>query len=224
MKVKVKMPKGFSSLAAASVKRAAAALAELAKDRITETAQGKLRSTAGQYLKGLTVTASDTAFTIQLKGGLPTMLEAGAPPFDLKKMLRGRKFVDVPFRHAPKGNGPNVMPKSDFNLMRSVAMKARAAGSKTVRGPAKMNSEPELKSNKRFGSYQQKGGKTGSMMKVGVGKSAGYMTFRRMSEKSPASSWIHPGYKALNIFPKVAKELTKLAPKVIAEYIKNGIR
>lgn len=48
--------------------------------------------------------------------------------------------------------------------------------------------------------------------------------FRIVSDKSPASSWIHPGWKGINLAQAVVAELTNnILPKEIAEFLKETL-
>lgn len=228
MKVTVTMPKKFRRSAEDAVQRALSALAALARDRLTTLAQEKLKSSAQAYMRGLSQpVVKDRTAVITLGGAFPNMMEKGSSPYDLKKMLRGRKFVDVPFRHGPPGSkSVQSMPKNDYNVMRMVAASARAAG--RARGPRDMPTKPMTVTREGFGKYRHKESKYGSML-VMTHKYKGatqrqYLTIRRISQKSNPASWIHPGFKPLGIFPLVANEVKKLAPKVIAEYVRNMVR
>jgi hypothetical protein len=213
VKVTVTVPPRLRQAAKESVQRALGALASVARDRLTYLAQERLKGSAQNYIKAISqpVLTERTA-VITLNGGLVNMMEKGTPSFDIKKMLKGRKFVDVPFRHGVPGSS-NAMPKADFNVMRQMAASAGAQATR-VRGPKVMPTQPKT---------GEKVGRTSSMLRVGAVGHHQFFTFRRISKNSDPSSWIHPGFKALNIFPTVAREVQKIAPKVIADYLKAGI-
>ena len=220
MKVTVKMPKGFEKATKESVARALSALATFAKDRITVAAQTKLHSTASTYIRGISepkLTA--TTATITLVGRLPNMMEGGTSAFDLKRgLLKGRRFVDVPFRHGAPGSVVfKEMPVTEHSLMRA-AVKA-AGGAVRVRGPASMPTGP--RAGHKRGIYDDMVAQRHRYEK-GVGTT--YTTWRRLSITSDPSSWIHPGFKPLHLFPGVANEVRKLAPRLLREYIKQGIK
>lgn len=225
MKVTVTIPSGFQRATEASVKRALSALGMLARDRMTALAQEKLKSTAQQYIQSIsTPNVSGNTATLTLNGLLANMMEKGAPPYDLKKMLRGRPYVDVAFKHGAPGSGRAPMPKAEFSIMGALAKAAKGA---MVRGPRNMPTPP-MRKQTALGSYQQKESKYGSMLRLTHtykgATQATYLTIRRISKKSDPASWIHPGFKAIGIFPLVAKEVRKLAPRVIADYVREGLK
>lgn len=224
MRVKVTIPKGFEARTQAAVKRALNALASVARDRMTSLAQQKLKSSAQSYTNGIsTPVVQGQSVVIVLAGKLANMMEHGTSAFDLKKMLKGRKYVDIPFTHGRPGS---PLPKAESNIMRAAVQAAK--GAMSVRGPKNMPTKPETKSHLGFGRYTQKESKYGSMLSLSHSYKGSSqrksVTFRRMSENSDPASWIHPGFKALGIFPLVSKEIRKLAPRVLADYIKQGMR
>lgn len=223
IRVKISVPKGLRVKVKQSMARALNALAMVAHDRVTTLAQERLTSSAQDFIHAVsTPVVSDRSFTIKLNTRLAAMQEQGRKPFDLKVMLKGRKFVDVPFRHGvPGSTALRPMSKPDYAVMRAAA---RAQGGSVVRGPKRM---PSGVGSARTG-YQHTAAKTGSMLRLtktyrGSSTSTSYMTFRRMSARSNPASWIHPGFKPLGIFTTVSKEMKKLAPKVIADYVRKGV-
>ena len=147
-------------------------------------------------------------------------MEKGAPRFDLKeKLLKGRLFVNVPFRHgAPGSVNFKPMPVTEHSLMRD-AIKAASSATRRVRGPASMPTGP--RAGHKRGIYDDM-----LAQKHRYEKSTGitYTTWRRLSATSDASSWFHPGFKPLRLFPGVADEVRKLAPKLLREYLKQGLK
>ena len=226
MKVTVKLPRSLEKKLRGAGERAVSALVAYARDRMTHLAQQHLRRTAQTYTNGIgTPVVNGGRAVIALNGALPTMLERSSGPYDLKKMLKGRRYVDIPFRHGtPDSTSLPAMPKPVYNTMRAMAQGAKGR----VRGPSPMpgGALPQTKKTE-FGTYRHRVGKHASMLRVppkyGAATQAQYVTFRRMSQNSAASSWIHPGFKPVGIFPTVAKEVRKLAQKLIADYVRQGL-
>lgn len=225
MKITVKVPKKLVSISPETRKRVLGALGAFARDALTRQAQSKLRSTAQTYIRGLTapgsLEVSEKSATITLVGKMANALEAGSGPFDLKKSLKGKPYRDIPFRHGtPNATIRSSMPQADFNVMQAVVARAKKAAmagglskkgaeAMRVRGPVNMPTPAQPKH--KVGLYS-------SAMHV---PGTGNMTFRRMSAKS--KGWIHPGFRAASLFPKVVAEVKKLAPRLLADYLRNGI-
>lgn len=223
IRVKVSVPKGLRLKVKASMSRALNALAMVAHDRVTTLAQERLTTSAQTFIHAVSApTVNDRSFTIKLSTRLAAMMEQGRKPFDMKVMLKGRKFVDIPFRHgAPGSTVLRPMSKPDYAVMRAAA---RAQGGAIVRGPKLM---PSGVGSSRTG-YKHAAARTGSMLRLaktyrGSSSSTSYLTIRRMSANSSPASWIHPGFKPLGIFATVSKEMKQLAPKVITDYVRKGV-
>lgn len=214
MKVTVTVPPKLRKAAKESIQRAVGALGAMARDRLTDLAQKRLQSFSQSYINGIsTPVVTENTATITLNGQLNNMMEKGTGPFDIKKMLRGRSFVNVPFQHGTPGTSRNPMPKGDYSVMQKLVQSAQNQA--LVRGPKVMPTTA------RPG---EKVGRTASMVRTGATGHHQYLTFRRISRKSLPTSWIHPGFKALNIFTTVRDELEKVAPKVVADYLKEGLK
>ena len=203
IRVKISVPKALQRRVKASMTRALNALAMVAHDRVTTLAQERLTSSAQGFIHAVsTPVVTDRSFTIKLNTRLAAMQEQGRKPFDMKVMLKGRKFVDVPFRHGvPGSTALRPMSKPDYAVMRAAA---RAQGGSVVRGPKRM---PSGVGSSHTG-YSHAAARTGSMLRLsktyrGSSSSTSYMTFRRMSARSNPASWIHPCFKPLGIFTTV---------------------
>lgn len=217
MKVKVTLPSGLRSASMEAIKEATEALMGFAQQRATQLAQQRLRgSSSSAYARGLTTPASlhfprHGVGVLELVGAFPQALERGTGPFDIKRMLRGRKYVDVPLRHGTPGTTVlRPMPKQVYDAM--AANIAMARGAAKVRGPRTFPSMPANIT-----------AKFGSMTRINSGAGSQYLTFRRISQKSPSSSWIHPGFKPVSIFPVVARDVRKLAPRLVRDFLKRRL-
>lgn len=216
MKMRFKMPKSFGKVSAEKAQQGMRMIGVYAQNRLTQLAQQNLHSTASAYLRGLqypkSMVVTSKSVTINLIGDVPNMIEKGAKSFDIKKMLKGRKYVDVPFRHGTPGTTVlKPMPKATYNSMKSLVAKAKNALG-TIRGPNVMPGGPNF------------GGMVRVAKAAGQSKQSQFYTFRRISANSPKSSWIHPGMKAVNFFDTVWKEVQKVGPKILQAVLSKGLR
>lgn len=230
--IRVELPKNFKvpKLKQEVVDRALNAVMNYARAAIVKTAQERLSpSTAQTYIRGVmdgrSISLTQGSAVLTLVGKLPNMFEEGASSWDIKEaMLRkatkrtkkGEPYVDVPLDHgAPGTSGKPAMPVAVHTAMQASVAQAQASGSKNLlRGPSNMGAGSK---NPNSG-YTRKTSVYSGMVKT---KGGDYKTIRRISGKSDPSSWIHPGFKALNLFPTIAKEIEKIGGKVVADYLKN---
>ena len=194
----------------------------LASERLNETRQFYIKA-----LRGPEEIAPNT-YRISLtnsgsKGGLPpTWIEGGFARFDMKPgMLAGPKarvakdgtrYNIIPFTHSPTA-APRTLAQSiqqqglkailaANKLNRTVrnaqghpiqgtagTVRSTAAGKPWLIGQKLKNLQGLIKVQKTYGKATQ----------------SQYLTFRIVSSKSPANSWIHPGYEGAHIFPDTAK-------------------
>ncbi len=137
----------------------------------------------------------------------------------------GSKYITIPFRHSLTSAATmaytGIAKKHDLKneLVRVVKQygldkMVRTAAGQVVSGPVtraprKLSPHPYIPSVHRYlrgltRVQQPTRGKTPKGLQTG---SSQLMTWRTMSEKSPAGSWIHPGVKAANILPEVERWL-----------------
>lgn len=176
------------------------------------------------------VTDGVSSYEIQLVGRMPNNIEFGMPAFDMKSVRpgwlgggkakttkEGTKYVVIPFRHSTSSDvrmaytgkaaavsGPNLKTQlkatvKQYGLDRM--MRAGAGGAivegPTAKVPAKAPVHPYLRGLTRV--QKAASGST----KAGPRGSSKLMTWRVMSEDSPADSWQHPGLPAANILREV---------------------
>lgn len=141
------------------------------------------------------------------------------------------KYNIIPFRH---GTSDKYSPNSNFTPMpknvykQARELKATIAETKRVANPLYAHSTQGTHSDKHIRTLQW-GGRLAAQGPAGQNKTSGYqhkndkyegmvrvektyakatqsqyMTFRVVSERSAAGSWIHPGYEAHNIAQGVA--------------------
>lgn len=209
------------------------AIARAAVGEWARIARTRLNSTREDYINGLHQAESFEAkpasdgimFEISLVGAMPNNIEFGMAPFDMKSVRPGwlgggkakigkggKRYVVIPFRHktAPNQGGAQLSMDEDVGtVVKRVAkeygldkMKRNAMGGvvegPVARVPNKAPVHPYFQGMVRI----QKGesGRTKTGLQKG---SSSLMTFRIMSENSPASSWRHPGLRAANLMPEV---------------------
>jgi len=176
---------------------------------------------------------------ITLVGRMPNNFEFGMASFDMKAVrpgwlggakskvsAEGKRYVVIPFRHSTgsskrfgytgkaKRAGLDREVKKvvkDYGLDRMI----RTATGKVVEGPVK-----RVPSRSPIHSYLQ--GLTriqkGIEGETPTGKQRGQsylMTWRVMSESSPADSWIHPGLQPANLLREVEKFVEKEFEKAV---------
>lgn len=144
-------------------------------------------------------------------------LEEGLPERDMKQSLRtapkarrakdGSLYLIIPFRHGVPGTrGLNPMPKSVYRLAQALTH-SRTLGAPITRTSATGHQVPQFiyRWNGRLSAKDlAAGGVEGDvvrrhqgMVRMGKKGHTSYLTFRVMSEKSPAGSWVRPATPGL---------------------------
>lgn len=195
-------------------------IAALIIDRVEAQAGKELRRMAPRYKIGLSqpgsIKITPEAVEVTLMDPVAAAIEGGASGFDLKRVMlsktkksskTGIPYVDVPFSHQA-GDIPSGMRKA-------ISRKAAAEGTSTTRLPSKSPGRKFTRTLHKqrvfgvpFGTKRQKvahkRGIHDDLTRHSAGpRSASYQTIRRISAKSSASSWWHPGFKGLKLFKKV---------------------
>lgn len=194
----------------------------VARDQWIKEAQEGLHRSRQDYLSGLTKPKiQGMEGSISLKGDWPVMLEKSFSSFDLKdgfsksrykKMGKGgRWYLSIPFRHYTSGY--NKMPQAILKVARKL-QNGEALEEALVRD---LGFSPQVS----FTGYQWKNSQFDSLNRIikeyKNKKSSQYMTFRRVSQKSPAESWQHPGFKGLHAADKVAKKAEEAFYQVLGD-------
>lgn len=180
------------------------------------------------YAKTIQIDAdinSDYTARVMVRGGgnlFSNLVEFGADRFDMKigllksnkaKMSKeGYKYLIIPFKHfTPGALQKNVLPKSLYEKVKKLKF-----GKSMKKGKFNLNTgeEKDIQTYKKKEEHRK--GLYEGITKVGRKGHAGYMTFRVVSEKSDASSWWHPGFRASPVYKKVVDKLT-------SEDFKNNI-
>jgi len=163
---------------------------------------------------------------------LGVMLEEGATSFDMKDGFSksdkkkskkdGGWYLTIPFRHATS---------------EAVAESAIFSGQmpKEVEGLVKISEKP-LKLSDLPGEYRDKRiSRVGYQHKTAIyeglhrrdisstdkEKRGGYFTFRRVSDKSEANSWQHPGFEPLKLMEKTLSDIPidKIVDKAVDDFL-----
>lgn len=191
-------------------------LGEMAKANINQLSSEKLRTeTHKEFIKALKMSRKKYSVTIEITDPRMASLEEGYSSFDMKPALikgkasktvpGGGRYMNVPMHHRTMknyGKGTYITP----DTMREAVKKAQESLSKgeTMTMFASEPDEPlTIHSDMRLTREEAK-------------------TFRRVSDRSPAEDWIHPGYDGIKAFEKTVEEIEKVAERVISE-IAEGI-
>jgi hypothetical protein len=201
------------------------AVAAVAYARWVELAYTTLTKTRDEYIAGIKppqITGENTA-VLELEGTIPNLIEGGAPPYDFRQThLKGKSSRVIAFGHEAPGGaaGPSASPlgyafrqsmgeASAKSLGRRVAKAAKqlAPGARLRAGMA-----PTLKPTHQADVYAglQKRGRPAA-----AGGGSAYLTFRTLSQNSPAGTWMYPGVEARDLSSRVLDDMETLAPAVI---------
>lgn len=199
-----------------------------------------LHSTRNEYLKGIfSEQPDDYNIIIGLtprQSSLAMMLEEGATAFDIKEGMsksdkkkisqtgpnKGKWYMSIPFKFATSeavgeaGFSQN-MPKPIEQLVKVAKEPLKLAdipGNFRVMGQNKTSGY-----NHKFNIFE--GLKRSEIGSGQTEKRGGYVTFRRISEKSNKDSWIHPGFEALNLMDKATEDidLERVVDMAVQEFL-----
>lgn len=191
-------------------------------------------------------TAQGDVYQVQLVGQMPNEFEFGKKSFDMKTVRPGwlggakartakdgSKYVIIPFRHSTSSttninytgkaaavNNPDLKTQlraavKEYGLDRMQRLASgRVQEGAVAKIPNRAPVHPYLQGLVRI----QKG--LDSQTSTGKQRgSSSLMTFRIMSTKSPASSWIHPGIKAANILPEIEAWVNSQMDKILGDFL-----
>ncbi len=217
-------------------------VAEEAQHEWHKLARNKLHGTAHAYISSIMPPVySRNQVTITLRsdtpeGRLANSLEQGCGPFDMKpgflrsSKVKGKgqnKYLTVPLRlksFGSRGDSPPVMPSTIYKKASALQVGQSMTLAKKYEGYGlRTRLSADLK---RWENYTWKTSPFQGITKVArwpnlipLGtprESAGmYMIFRRVSRKSDASSWIHPGFKAINLISQVENKIDNIFAKIL---------
>lgn len=193
-----------------SVFKAFKAAESLIEDRFGEYADRHLGpENARLYKQGLVVTAQQDPLevTAKMDNEVSEALEEGYPAFDIKQAMLssgstktakdGSQYVDVPFSHSAAS-----IPRGIKGALDRAAAGSRSGGIQARLEPGRVH--PSVH--------------TAGMVKT---KRDGYKTFRRISSKSPAQSWIHPGYAGIHAARMLVHDITEQVMRMVRDFLER---
>ena len=187
---------------------------------VRSLARRNLHKTRAEYERAISVlNPSSGVAVVELNGVLPNMIEQGASAFDIKEgfsksdkkkqKLDGGWYLTVPFSHAtPSSTGDfatlgDAMPESVYEKA------AMLSEGESLSGSDLPKMAPRQKISTMTASYDQYIRKhspySGIRRNTRSGHS-GYVSFRRVSDKSDPNSWIHKGLEARGFFSEAYNE------------------
>lgn len=188
------------------------------------------REDARDYVMGISEVRFGTLEAeVVLEGEKARAIEDGQKPWDIKKALlgpnaknvsvskKGTKYNTVPFRHGtPKSGFKSRMPQ-DLYAMALRQAKASNKRSTAIQGAGAFGPQKGTKSQT---GYVRKQAKFEGLRAVKTGsKSSSYFTFRRVSENSPANSWMHPGTDGAKLIEQVYEYLDRIVDATVESLI-----
>ncbi len=219
------------------------------------TARRGLGSTGNRYSRSIIkVSRGRLKNAVVLTDSLSNMLEAGRPPFDMKRgflnspkakrTAKGGKYLTIPFRFATAGAGgfsevfSGVLPTGVQKAAKAKAPARTGAGGIRITGEGglKLTEIPEAY---RVSTVREDIPGIGGIGEQYISKSTifeglqrsaktyeggtqgTYVTMRRVSDKSDANSWIHPGLQARNYAQKAwdATDFDTITNNAIDSYL-----
>jgi hypothetical protein len=214
----------------------------LVVDRASTTVDKLVPDFAPRYKAALrkpgAVGVTDKEVTIMISDPAVKAVERGAQAFDMKAALLahgkpakgGGVYVDVPIRHKP-GSVPQAMRTAARRAARvlggvgEVRLPAKTAGRSFTRQLNRGPISQALGSKPKTQAVQHKRGVHDDLIRRstrgrGGGISARYATVRRISSRSSASSWWHPGFKARRaldgVLPGAKREIATIIRDAVA--------
>lgn len=193
---------------------------------------------------------SGTEAGFELEGNLPNKIEQGFPAYDLKNSIlngRGRRlskdgkaYAFIPFRFGT-GLAENEafsakLPNDIYNIAKKLESesgqlsKGRSLKNSTVKQLGYFEatraavSSPYL-TKEQSAAYTHKtsiyAGIYKERKKYNVATQSKYVSFRAVSENSPSNAFIHPGFKAANLFQKALDLIEPAIEGITIKQIKN---
>lgn len=220
-------------------------MAPIALNTITRYASTKLRHTADAYIAALpdSIHIEENALLIELESPARE-IELGYPARDMKPGLLnsanvktskdGSKYVDIPFSHKYSTFPEAIQSRVNRSIRRERA--SAAEQDRQEQNPLRVTRK--LPGSEHTQSRRDKRGRTkdvtvsrktslwSDMIRTAAkaGK-ASYETIRRVSSKSDAQSWWHPGADGVHVLKLVKDELKDVMAHIFKdEMMKRGLK
>lgn len=240
----------FESFGQAQIEAFEQAIESLAiatRDKWVSLAQEKLQSSRSEYVRGLQESTSFQKngrldYQINLVGFLPNAVEGGLNPYDMKPGLLGGKaaaknqgkYVTIPFRHYPSAQSAERVPTKVPNYKQDLANVMKRSGLGGIKkAPSGQALQGKVGIAKGTQKYVQKlkphhkntifEGLTQYQKTYQKSTQSQFMTFRRVSQKSDPSSWLHPGIKAVRIVPEVESWVQEQLSTIVESIAKGDV-
>jgi len=232
--LKTKLGKAADSTIA-EIESAVKGIADAAYANIVSIAQSKLKKTRLDYLKGLKfATVRKNQYVISLDGVFPNSIEDGWSPYSMKEKLlgstktvqagsragqpwvqkgkKGQRYAHVPFEQQPFSKVGNA---GDLGALIKKLTTVNKKGkeqkftsifkdefNKPIQGKAASIRGTGIKYAENITKYQKTyvNQKTGKQTTSSV-----YLTFKTISDLSPAEAWMNKGFAGLHAFDKTEK-------------------
>lgn len=203
--------------------------ADSAREEWMRLASERLTTTFEIYRENLSPVERPNNFeaVITLTGDLPNMLEQGKEAFDMKPGIlngpnakisaKGSRYQDIRFAHgSPTQSKIKKLPKELFKQVNTMQLGQRYSDKNRLKNW----------NMGRPGGYEHKTGIYDDLHKArnkGTGLTE-FQTFRRVSENSDPSAFIHPGLKALNLAEKVKEYMEGQIDSIIDAALGKGMK
>jgi hypothetical protein len=206
-------------------------------------ARNELRTSSRDYVSSLSYDERPTGVTITLGGTVPNMIENGWGGGDMRRWLlsgpnakqgKDGPYNTVPFRHGtPRSGGRNVgtqMPSAIHKVAKTLKGTRSKHGGGVLYGErlhpdhSKMTKQAARILDKKKQPWHATSIYMGMIREektfAKATQTTGYMTFRRISEKSrDPRHWFHPGIKAKRFADRVKAHVETEAPRLVLEAI-----
>jgi hypothetical protein len=214
LKVSIKIPemltkRGIHTLAYHIGSKTVETTSILVYNKWVKLAQETLNSRRADYIKAIKVqypyNSNPLEAVIELSTKYAIMIEEGSPSFDMKIGFRNSDkktlkplgwYLTIPIRHGTPGSFQYGTPLPDdvYDLARK------------LNNGEKLSFSPDGSFNETSG-YIHKSNIFDGLTKIThsykKATQSQYVTFRRVSNNSDSNSWIHPGFSAIKLIPKI---------------------
>lgn len=183
---------------------------------LRKIARTRLKNFRAEYVSSVK-SEGDSVF---LTNDLAYKIEEGSNPYDIKqsnfsnkkKKKGGGWYVDIPFRHSsPRSSGrgsgfSTSIPTEVYNALKNKIKEGGEARLNQKDLPSGFDSPITRTGVGAYGDYTHKDPIYEGLVRTGNPFQRKYYTFRRISDKSDPNSWIHPGFKPMNLMDQALSE------------------